>query len=195
MTRRFTNELINALSTSLPDNETGLITPAMLRSAITDTIMSLRPAYSALVGDNQATPKTVLLSNAAWTPLNVTGLFSSVQNSDIAELEGTVATGKIKVKLDSYVHFASAQLTVTGPNGRILDLAIGVGVTPLDQFTTIELVGAGTWQQVVTQVSGRPTVDTEFALLGKWFGGAATDTLTIYNTKFITELVSTRALA
>jgi hypothetical protein len=43
-------ELLSSYSTSLPDNDTGLITPAVLRDTFTDTVLSIQAADAVLAG-------------------------------------------------------------------------------------------------------------------------------------------------
>lgn len=192
MTRRYTDQLIQELPNELPDNTTGEITPATLRQMITDVVQSLRPALAGIGGDHMAAPKLLTLNNSTWTVLNTTGLFAIGNASDSAEFGYSLAQGALVAKLAGYNHFISTDLSFEGPNGRLLDLAVGVNGAPVGMIGAIECLGNNVLQNFSTRVIAFPPQNALIQLLGKWYTGGATDTLRISGVNIIGELVTTR---
>ena len=192
MTRRYTDQLIQELPNELPDNTTGEITPATLRQMITDVVQSLRPAFAGIGGDHMAAPKLITLNNSTWTVLNTAGLFTVGSASDSAEFGYNLGQGALVAKLAGYNHFISTDLSFEGPNGRLLDLAIGVNGAPVGMIGAIECLGNNVLQNFSTRVIAFPPQNALIQLLGKWYTGGATDTLRISGVNIIGELVTTR---
>jgi hypothetical protein len=192
MTRRYTDQLIQELPNELPDNTTGAITPATLRQMITDVVQSLRPALAGIAGDHMAAPKLLTLNNATWTPILTSGLFTGGAGSSPEELDFNLTNGSLVVKLAGYNHFVSSVLSFEGPNGRLLDLAIGVNGVPVGLVGAVECLGNNVLQQFTQRIYTDPPQNSQIQLLGKWYTGAATDTLKISGIQLIGELVTTR---
>jgi hypothetical protein len=193
MTRRYTDQIIQELPNELPDNTDGSITPAVLRQMIDDVIMSLRPALAGVGGNHLGTPKQLTLNNTSWTVINVTGLFTSGEASNLAELGYDLATGAVVTKLAGYNHFVSGSISFEGPNARMLDLALGVNGTPVSPLGAIECLGNNVLQNFSTRMYTAPPTNSSLQLLGKWYTGAASDVLRIHSVQIVGELITTRS--
>ena len=87
MPRKSVVELEAQANSTLPDNNTGAISPADVRSMILDFLNAFRPAYGAL---KKTAPQTV---NLGLTPVGVQ--YTTAQDSDINQTTSSVATGVI----------------------------------------------------------------------------------------------------
>jgi hypothetical protein len=192
MTRRYTDQLIQELPSELPDNTSGAITPAVLRQMITDVIQSLRPAYAGVGGDYLGAPKLLTLNNSSWTAINSVGLYTAGEASNVDELGYDVASGAVVTRLAGYNHFISASLSFEGPNGRLLDLSIGVNGSPITAIGAIECLGNNVLQNFSARMFAQPPQNALLQILGKWYTGAATDTLRVHMAQIVGELVTTR---
>ncbi len=192
MTRRYTDQLIQELPNELPDNTAGDITPAVLRQMINDVIMSLRPAFAGVYGTHTGAPLNVTLNKSTWTPINTTGLFTDGASSEASEIGFNLTTGAIIVKLSPYNHFFNSEISFEGPNGRLLDLAIGVNGVPVTFFGATECLGNNILQTFSARGVAFPAQNASVQLLGKWYGGAATNILKVSMIRLIGELQTTR---
>jgi hypothetical protein len=137
-------------------------------------------------------PKLLTLNNSTWTPIFTADMFTSGSASDSDELAYNLATGAIIAKLAGYNHFVSSAISFEGPNGRLLDLAIGVNGAPVGVIGAIECLGNNVLQNFTTGVIAFPPQNAVIQLLGKWYTGAATDTLRVAGINIIGELFTTR---
>jgi hypothetical protein len=69
---------LNELLALFPDNTTGQITPADMRTAITELYNDANPAYTNVVNQGPAN----LVNNAAWTPVPGTNPFAYTNTED-----------------------------------------------------------------------------------------------------------------
>jgi hypothetical protein len=191
MTRRYTDQLLQELPNELPDNTGGDITPAVLRQMVTDIVQSLRPAFAAMEGNHQAAPVQVTLNNSTWTPL-VTGIYTAGMASDSAELAYNMTTGSLVTKFSDFIHFFTSELSFEGPNGRNLDLSIGVNGAAVGMIGAIECLGNNILQQFNSRVVAVPPQNAQIQLLAKWYGGQATDVLKVSQIQLLGEIITTR---
>lgn len=87
MPRKSIVELTAQAIASFPDNVTGAITPALLRTMIEDFLHAIAPAYGVC---QKTSPQTVSLG---LTPVAI--VYDSAQSSDINQLTASAATGRI----------------------------------------------------------------------------------------------------
>lgn len=87
MPRKSIVELTAQAAASFPDNVTGLITPAALRSMFEDFLNAIRPAYGIC---QKTAPQTV---NLGLTPVAIA--YTTATSSDINQLTASAATGAI----------------------------------------------------------------------------------------------------
>ena len=88
MPRKSIVELIAQAQASFPDNITGAITPALLRSMIEDFLHAIAPAYGIC---QKTAPQTV---NLGTTPVAIQ--YNTAQSSDINQLLASAALGEIE---------------------------------------------------------------------------------------------------
>jgi hypothetical protein len=88
MARKSLNEVIAALATAFPDNNTKFITPAGLRTFLDDFIKAIRPSYAILTRDAAVTQAVTTVD----TPLVFT---ASDVTASLGEYTATPATGSI----------------------------------------------------------------------------------------------------
>lgn len=87
MPRKSISELTAQAIASFPDNVTGLITPALLRTMFEDFLKAIAPAYGVC---QKTAPQTV---NLGLTPVAIS--YTTAQSSDINQLTASAAIGKI----------------------------------------------------------------------------------------------------
>ena len=87
MPRKSIVELTAQAAASFPDNVTGLITPAALRTFCEDFLNAIRPAYGIC---QKTAPQTV---NLGLTPVAIA--YTTATSSDINQLTASAATGAI----------------------------------------------------------------------------------------------------
>lgn len=87
MPRKSISELTAQAIASFPDNVTGLITPALLRTMFEDFLKAIAPAYGVC---QKTAPQTV---NLGLTPVAI--VYTTATSSDINQLTASAATGKI----------------------------------------------------------------------------------------------------
>lgn len=88
MTRKSMQELLTQVASTLPDNSTGTITPAVMRAMFTDFIQAIAPAYTSL---QMPTANTRLMNIA---PVKF-GTYQTATNSDITQMVGSAVTGEV----------------------------------------------------------------------------------------------------
>ena len=87
MPRKSIVELTAQAAASFPDNTTGAITPALLRTMFEDFLKAIAPAYGIC---QKTAPQTI---NLGLTPVAIA--YTTAQSSDINQLTASAATGKI----------------------------------------------------------------------------------------------------
>ena len=87
MPRKSIVELTAQAIASFPDNITGAITPALLRTMFEDFLHAIAPAHGIC---QKTTQQTV---NLGLTPIAI--VYNTAQSSDINQLTASAATGKI----------------------------------------------------------------------------------------------------
>jgi len=192
MSRQLTNQLIADLNSRLPDNNSFLITPAQMRSIITDVIQSLRPAYAMMWGNHNASPKTVSLNSATWTVINGAGFWPNVAQSDASELEYNVANGSFLVKFGGYIHEQMGSMSFLGPNNRILNVSIGYNGIPVGPVASINC--DNNQMAILDELVWAPPANAQLQFLAKWADGGAAANITIYHIEVGATLVTTRFL-
>jgi hypothetical protein len=88
MPRKSIVELTAQAAASFPDNNTGAITPALLRTMITDFLHAIAPAYGIC---QKTAPQTV---NLGLTPIAIQ--YNTATSSDINQLLASAALGEIE---------------------------------------------------------------------------------------------------
>jgi hypothetical protein len=134
MPRKSFVQLQADLTTSFPDNITGLITPAILRTYINNFLEAIRPAYGLLTRD---TPNVQNLGTTD-TPL----VFESGSVSDVPDYTTTPATGTIN-RLAAGTTRLTFTTTIEGAVGRVVTASLykNGAVTPWRVSGTLQ--GAG----------------------------------------------------
>lgn len=115
MARKSFVQLEAELTTVFPDNITGLITPAILRSYFIEFLHAIRPAYGLL---SRTTPNAQTLQ-LADAPV----VFESSQVSDVPDYSATPATGVLN-RLEAGSTAINFNCSVEGPTGRIVTVTL-----------------------------------------------------------------------
>lgn len=191
MSRQLTDQLIADLNSRLPDNTTGTITPAALRSVIADAIQSLRPAFATMWGNHSAAPKSVTLNSTTWTVINASGMWPNAGRSDASELDYDTNTGSFIVKFGGYVHGQQGKMSFIGPNGRVLNVSIGYNGIPVGPIATINCDGKD--MSIADDLIWLPPANAQLQFLAKWSTGANA-AISISHVEVGAELFSTRNL-
>jgi hypothetical protein len=134
--------LINNLPTVFPDNNSGIITPAVLRDYLNQLLQSLFLPDARLlkVAGPVAIPLTTaftLIPNTLWG----TAVFDA--SGDVSAI---VATGRVIAHptINDLSYVPSAQITGEGPVNTQFDFSFGVnGVTPTIVLGSLTTQGAG----------------------------------------------------
>ena len=87
MPRKSIVELTTQSNASFPDNNTGAITPSLLRTMFNDFLNAIRPAYGVC---QKTSPQTV---NLGTTPASIQ--YTTASDSDINQTNSSAATGTI----------------------------------------------------------------------------------------------------
>ena len=191
MSRQLTNQLIADLNSRLPDNTNGQITPAELRSVLTDIIQSLRPAFVTMWGNHNAAPKSVTLNSATWTIINAAGMWPNVGRSDGSELDYDQATGSFLVKFGGYVHGQTGKMSFIGPSNRVLQVSIGYNGLPVGPVATINCDGRA--MSIADDLIWLPPDGAQLQFLAKWESGANA-AISITHIEIGAELLTSRNL-
>jgi hypothetical protein len=191
MSRQLTNQLIADLNSRIPDNTTGQVTPAQMRSVLTDVIQSLRPAFATMWGNHNTTPKSVTLNSATWTIINATGMWPNFGLSDSTELDLSTTTGSFLVKFPGYVHGQSGKMSFIGPNGRVLQVSVGYNGIPVGPIATINCDGKD--MSIADDLIWLPPENAQLQFLAKWATGASA-AISISHVEVGAELMTTRIL-
>ena len=122
MTVRSMNEMVTQINTLLANNVTQLITPASVRSVLTDFVDSLRPGYGGLnlVTSSVNVPTTPPLTLAPFTSIMAAtaGVYSaSAANGQIQRLIGTAG-------LQGATDFLIVSGAVAGPNNDVVSIEL-----------------------------------------------------------------------
>ena len=142
MTRKYTDELKSELTTTLPDNSTGLITPALLRGVIEDVIDSLRPAWAGIRADHSAAPVSFATS-ATWTKINAAGLWTVGGQSDNSEFSYDLVNGELVTKFANYNHLCQAAINFAGTTNVEYQFSLAMNGVPLGTLVSVDGDGAG----------------------------------------------------
>jgi len=191
MSRQLTDQLIADLNSRLPDNTTGTITPAVLRSVITDAIQSLRPAFATMWGNHSAAPKSVTLNSSTWTIINASGMWPNVGRSDPTELDYDTASGSFLVKFGGHVHGQQGKMSFIGPNARTLQVSIGYNGIAVGPTQTINCDGKA--MSIADDLIWLPPANAQLQFLAKWDTGANA-AISITHIEVGAELFTTRNL-
>jgi hypothetical protein len=174
MTRKYTDTLIAELTTTLPDNSTGLITPALLRQVITDAIQSLRPAWAGIRADKVAVPVN-FNTTATWTKINAVGFWTIGGQSDNAEFAYDLATGELVAKYADYNHLIECAINFAGATNVEYQFSLAQNGVPVGTLAPVDGNGTGR----ILEASDRAliisnAVNDRFSLMVRSPGGAST---------------------
>jgi hypothetical protein len=189
--RLLTDQLIADLNSRVPDNTSGAVTPAVMRSVLTDLIQSLRPAFATMWGNHNAAPKSVTLNSTTWTIINASGMWPNVARSDAGELDYNQSTGSFLVKFGGYVHGQQGKMSFVGPNGRTLHVSIGYDGIQVGPVQTINCDGKA--MSIADDLIWVPPANAQLQFLAKWDTGAS-GAISITHIEFGAELFTTRYL-
>jgi hypothetical protein len=115
MARKSFVELSNELLTSFPDNITGVITPAILRSYFNDFLQAIRPSYGGL---SREAPNVQTLG-VADAPLS----FETGFVSDVPDYTTIAGTGTI-TRLEAGTTRLTFTTTMEGTVGRVVTVTL-----------------------------------------------------------------------
>lgn len=172
MPRMPLDELEVLIANTIPDNTTGLISPADVRSMLLDVVQSLQASWAFMWGDHPNTPVVVPVTST-WTPLAGTALYTDEGLSDPAELSANRATGSLGVQFPDYVHYLSGNITVSGPSNRELSFALGHNGVPINGVVTETLGGVSKPLGVNSDATFIARTGWNLQLLVRWSDGGA----------------------
>lgn len=185
MTRFNTEAIIAQINTRLPDNNSSAITPAVLRSILTDMVMTLRATGAYIAGT------TGITSNFPNTNFKqVAGIYTQQQTRDAAEITASFVDGEFTALYASDYNLKGSYTVAGAANERVL---LGVAVNNV----------VGTYFKVEEQMSGvsNPTeinIDAVVQLsigdkIAVWFSSAtAPADITISNAASTLTLLPSR---
>lgn len=141
MTLKFIQTIKNEINVTLPDNNTGLITPAVLRNLLQDMTDSLYNRFAAIFGDHVLAP---VAQPITAIPTNYPGLYNANVALDPAVLSVNQVLGEITINVTGFITEGSIGFTANGANGRVLTANLAKNGTVNDRFkTSASLTGAG----------------------------------------------------
>ena len=167
MTRKFLDQIKTDMETILPDNLTNEVSPADIRTVITDVMDSTKQDEGVISG-----------GAVGVAPLD--GVFQSLASFDTEEgddaifLKLNAAAGQIQTASTAgYTYQISAKIAFDAGNNN-LEFTIGMNGTPIGFITRDE--GAGNNDQVTIQVgyfSRSTPADAVFTLMVRAVDGSA----------------------
>ena len=111
MARKSYFQLLAQADATLPDNVTGLITPADVRDMIKDFLDSFAPAYGAL---QTVTPFNVSVGQTDGPPLT----YNLIYINNLPEWQSSAALGTLQRVGDPNTNNLTFQATIEAPSGR-----------------------------------------------------------------------------
>lgn len=192
MPRMALNDLQTQINTLLPDNITGLISPADVRTMLIDTIQSLQPAWSFMWGDHQALPIVINVSGS-WAPIAGADLYTDTGLSDPSELPVNPATGSMAVQFADFVHYTSGSITLSGPTGREISLAIGHDGVPINGIAATTLGGTIQQRSLFSEATFIARDGWDLQLLVRFSDGGAAADVNFYHARMEGSLQPTRS--
>ena len=137
---------LDELLALLPDNTTGDITPADMRTIVTELWNGAHPSYTNVINQGPAS----LVANAAWTPVPGTGTFSYTA-SETAETEVQFV---LSMNIDTMANGNQVQVgldmsgTTVVPAGSKPEQVLWIGgkqaVQATVEVTFVQVMGVGT---------------------------------------------------
>lgn len=121
MALKFIQTIRNEINSKLPDNTSGLITPALLREVVTDITDSTFNRGSSIFGDHQTTPVNQALT---VTPTNYPSLYNNSINLSPEAFGVDQAQGAITLLQAGFVHTFGVSGNIAGPNNNTFIMEI-----------------------------------------------------------------------
>lgn len=121
MTLRFVQDIRNKINTDLPDNTTGLITPATIRGVLQDMTDSLFSRSAGVYGDHQSAPASQALTT---TPTNYPTIYNANLNLNPSIFSVDQSTGIITLLQAGFVHTFDISANFSGPNNNDLIMQV-----------------------------------------------------------------------
>lgn len=191
MPRMPLDDLQTLITSTVPDNITGLVSPEDVRTMLLNIIQSMQPAYSFMWGDHQGTPIVVNVGNT-WQPIAGVSLYTDTGLSDPAELPVNPTTGSMAVQFPDYVHSMSGSITVSGSSGREFSLALGHDGVPIDGIATTTLGGTPQQRPLFGEATFIARTGWNLQLLCRFSDGGAAANVNFYHARFEGSLQPTR---
>lgn len=152
MARMALNELELLIGTTIPDNVTGLISPADVRNMMSDIIDSSTPSFALMWGDHSAVPVTKNVTTA-WSVFSGTSLYSNTGTSDPSELPVDPSSGSMAVQFANFVHSVRGAITLTGAVNREIQFAVGHDGVPISGTSGLTLTGVNKQLSVMDDIT------------------------------------------
>jgi hypothetical protein len=134
MARKSIQELIAQADSTLPDNTSGLISAADVRTLIKDFLNAIAPAYGQLTRTTAA--------NFTWGTTPVTVIFETAADSNSAQTSSSIGSNTI-TKSEKGTVTLNFTADIEGANGRVVNFELKRGLTVLPWRVSATLLGTG----------------------------------------------------
>ena len=140
MSLKFIQVIKNEINSLLPDNTSGLITPATLRTVLQDMTDSLYSRSGALF----RAAATAVAQALTTTPTSYPAIYDTLRAVDPAVVDGNLVAGSVTPQVTGFAAYVTDSITVDGANGRVVSAVIAKnGVDIVSSRISVTCSGAG----------------------------------------------------
>ena len=140
MSLKFIQVIKNEINSLLPDNTSGLITPATLRTVLQDMTDSLYNRTGALF----RAAATAVAQALTTAPTNYPAIYDTGLAADPAVVSNNLVSGLVTPQVTGFGCYVTVSLTADGANGRVVTAqAAKNGVQIVSSRVSVSCSGAG----------------------------------------------------